>query len=269
MKRFKVFAIIFLFLITACSKKESHEFDPENIISNEEFLNHVASPGTKDSLGKSVSFGAQIFNIVQKDDEYIYYQAYINPAQLDKQVMVFIPLETPQLNEGEFVLVDGIINSEFLAESETGNLISALAIRAVNVEKSSFKDAVAPSLKTIEVSETLNHQDISVTLEKLEFSEFDTRIFVEITNNSDETISIFSHDFKLMQDDLTYSKADHFVLDYPEFDHRLKPKEKTFGIQSYAFMDYENIPSIKLEIKGIHSDHQKIDDFVFEVKISD
>lgn len=70
--------------------------------------------------------------------------------------------------------------------------------RSENVEKVSFAETFAPTKKTIKVNQTQEQRRYIVTLEKVELASEETRLYVNVKNESKNEILFYASDLKLI-----------------------------------------------------------------------
>src|SRR5829696_9148423 len=80
-----------------------------------------------------------------------------------------------------------------------GGTVTAVMVEADKVEHVSAVEAVDPAQKTIRVGKTLSDQGFSITLQKIEFGEKDTRAYVSAYNGTDNVASFYDFDAKIIQ----------------------------------------------------------------------
>lgn len=66
------------------------------------------------------------------------------------------------------------------------------------VEKATYIEAFAPTLKTINVNKEINQNGYVAKITKVEFAEKETRSYLSITNNTRENISLYKYNSKLV-----------------------------------------------------------------------
>lgn len=268
-KNLIILLLILLFVAGCAEQKDKYSFDSEKIVDENEFNSYVISPASDKAKGKSVKFGAEVFNVVDVDDGYSYYQIYSDPINHDGIVMLLVDKNEDNFKERDIIQVEGVIVGEYSGENLMGGKISSLAVRADNAQKSTFSEAIAPSLKTIEVNQKQTQNDFDIEIERIEFSEFETRLYLNATNNSKNKVSLYSFDVKVIASGKNYTEEGNFTADYPEIDSELSPNTSTEGIISYKPIEFDGLSNIEVIIEAPYSDdwEVKFEDYTFSIEL--
>lgn len=104
---------------------------------------------------------------------------------------------------------------------------------------------------------------------KLEFSEYDTRLYIKIENNSDSNVSLYSFDITMVIDGKNYIEEYSYYGDYPEIDSELTPNTHTEGIIAFKPLNFNDISKIRIIIDSPYSDNWDIEfqNYVFDFEI--
>lgn len=266
MRKLVILILASVMLFACGSKGQAISFDSENIISNEELITYIKNPSSADK-GKSVKFGAKVSNDVGIEKDKHYYQLTLDPKNYDLDLIIDIS-EDQELNVDEYVIVEGVIGGEFKGENMLGGLVTNLFVSSTTVKKSSFIDAIAPAKETININQSLEQNGVEITVNKLEISDIDSRLYVEIVNNSSSTISIYSFNVKIVANGKNYSEEYSFTEDYPEIDSELAPNTNTSGIITYVPLDVESLSDFTIIFDRPYANDWNIDfeDYIFSIK---
>ena len=104
-----------------------------------------------------------------------------------------------------------------------GANIQAPSILATLVEKSDYVIAFAPAIKVIEVNQEINQHGYSMTLERVEIAETETRAYLKIKNDSSSNIYFYSFDSVITQGANQISQEDNWEANYPEINSEILP----------------------------------------------
>ena len=75
---------------------------------------------------------------------------------------------------------------------------------------------MVPTIKSVELSRVTQDQlGYSITVEKVEFAEKETRVYVTIQNNGSSNFSAYSFNSKIIQNGKQYEEARNYSADYP------------------------------------------------------
>ena len=126
-------------------------------------------------------------------------------------------------------------------------------------------DAAAPTLKEIAVGQTQTQQGYSVTVDKVEFAETETRVYVTVNNGGDDNFHLYSFNAKLIQDNVQYEESPNYDADYPEIESDLLPGATSTGVIVFEPLEQKDF---KLYIEGYSDDYSvDFEDYTFDIKV--
>lgn len=266
-KLFTVLTII-LFLV-GCSSEKTYEFDKNTILDS--FEMEQAFSNSKDNKGKSVEFSGRIFNEIQQDDGFIYYQIFRDFEKSDKSTAIRVKKELAgDISIDSFVLVNGVILGEMQAKNAFNADISSPIIDVNEIVVGTFDQTVAVANKTININKEESQNGHSVSLERIEFSDYDTRLFLTVKNDSNDKVSLYPFNASLVVNGRNYKEEYNYYIDYPEIDSELQPGTESKGVISFPKMDSNNLGTIKVIFERPYSSNWETDfnDYVFEISIN-
>lgn len=111
----------------------------------------------------------------------------------------------------------------------------------------------------------ITQHGVSVTLNKVEFADNKTRIYMSIENKSKDKFSFYSFNTKITQNSKQYEEESNYYAGYEEIKSDILPGVKEEGIIAFKNIDQANF---KLLCEG-NSDNYSLDfaDFVFDVEV--
>lgn len=95
------------------------------------------------------SFIGKVFITPEKDDDGVYLQVYADPQNSEHNTIVAFEDPDFEVNDGDYVKIDGIVKDEFKGENMLGGSVIAPLITAKSIEVISYVDAVAPTIETL------------------------------------------------------------------------------------------------------------------------
>ena len=150
--------------------------------------------------GKYVKLSGKIFNGPDTAENYVAYQAW-HDIQNSSMDFVF-GMENPEeeFATDDYVVVDGQIVGTFEGTNAFGTTIECPQINAVSIEKQSYIDAVVPTIKEIVPENAISEQNgISLKVDKVEFAETETRVYVTEANASSTKFNMWVYSIKITQ----------------------------------------------------------------------
>lgn len=171
----------------------------------------------------------------------------------------------PNIKEGDYVRVKGLYLGTTSYKSTIGLNISAQKVKAEQVDKSSYMEAIAPANKVIDLNQTKAQHRYSITLEKVEFAEEETRLFVKVENNGKAAFRFYDFNVVILQGTKQYEEASNYEADYPEIQSEIRKGIKEEGIIAFPAIAQEDF---KIEIEAHSEDYDEdFEDFVFDIKV--
>lgn len=252
--------IIFIMGLTACGVSSSKD---HSLLSKEEFEQMYVNADQFED--RSIDFYGQITNGPKEDRDGIYVQVNADPKNNEKNTFVYGNSFSSFVNakENDFIHVTGTVIDKYRYRTTYGTYTSAPAISANKIEKSMFID---PTLSTIEVNKSIKQKGYIMTLQKVEFAEEETRIYMAIENKSKNTINYYDFYTKLVQENKQYEPTtDSVSYTYPALQSEILPGMKTEGILTFSKVDSST--DLTLIAKGSAEDFS-IEYNPFKFKIS-
>lgn len=215
MKKFLIAAIslVMVFAFFGCGSGGSDSAEKEYIDQAE--ISKVF--GDPDAYkGKYIKIAGQVFN-TDRDGDTVAVQAWYDVENYEEDFIAYINSDE-SFKTDDFIIVDGVIEGTFSGENAFGGEIATVQINADSIEKSTYAEAIAPATETREVNKEVTEADATLTVSKVEFAESETRIYVELNNKSDYTVSAYTGSARIVQDGKQYDADYNYEADYPEID---------------------------------------------------
>lgn len=232
-------------------------------ISDSEIGQLFAAPD--DFEGRTFEFTGRVLQ-VEKDSDGLAIQAFYDIENYDKNVITYYSDSSLKVAEDDFISVKGTILGEFTGENAFGGAISAPMVEAKSVKVVDYQTAAAPAKKELTLTDqTVEQHGYSVTIDKIEFAESETRVYVTVANNGSATFSLYSFDAKLVQDGKQLDIQDNYEAGYPELSSDLKVGATTSGIVCFPAIDEKDF-SLSFSAYSENYD-ETINDFEFNIAV--
>ncbi len=194
--------------LTACGGTNlSDEATEEEMdyVSSEEIPDVFSDPDAY--AGRYIVLTGQISKTIDSEEtqEQQAFQAYFDTQAYTGDYVVYCSREIP-VTENEYIAVEGKIVGAEPFETLFGEQRNILTIEAVSVTEKSYIDIVTPAIAVVMPQDaTASQHDISVTVDKVEFAEDETRIWITMQNDSDKAVDIYPKNSLLLQDGAQYA----------------------------------------------------------------
>lgn len=259
--------------ITACDDNSSEPVGKEQskepvYLEETEIADLFSNP--EDYKGKYVKLSGKIFNKPNSDKGTVAYQVWHDTQNSDKDFLFFTDNASESYSVDDYIVVDGRITGTFEGENAFGGSVKCPTIEAVSVEKQSYIDAVVPTITEITPENAISEQHgISLKVDKVEFAEKETRIYLTETNSSTDKFSMWIYDIKLLQNgqqiEQDMASFSAYEGNYAELSSDILPNASSSGVLVFPPMD--SSASFQIYAEG-HSDNYELDFQPFIIDIT-
>lgn len=192
-------------------------------------------------------------------------QIWADPEKSEKNTIIYVNSENLDVKEGDYVKVVGIVGEVLEGENSFGGSVSAPTVHAREFEKISYKDAVSPAIKTVDVNQTKTQYGYSVTVQKIEFAEKETRVYIKVENKGSDKFSLYSFYSVISQEGKQFKEQDNWDANYPKIDTDLLKGNYTEGVIAFPTLADK---SFKLTLEGSSDNFdEEIKPFVFNIEV--
>jgi hypothetical protein len=281
MKKIFLYALFVLSLaLTACSSQESTSDDgetkndaddvaevnseskkSETPLSKDEFEKMYSDP--IEYKGSQVEFYAKIFVEPEKDSDGTYLQAYVNNNS-DRNIIIAINDPNSEVKIDDAILVKGTVEDVFEGENLMGGTITAPMILADNIEVVDYASAFSPALKIVEINKEMEQHGYLLKVNKMEVAEKETRLYLTVENKSQDTITFYDFNSKIIVDNKQLEPTSNYESNYPELQSEILPGIVTEGI--IVFPAVSETGNVKLYLEGSSEDYMlDFEPFQFDI----
>lgn len=215
--------------------------------------------------GFEMSFEGIVFVDPERDSNGVYLQVFADPENHEKNTIVAIDDPDFDVEMDDYVHVEGVITDTFKGTNAFGGDVSAPVVVADMIEVVDYVDAISPTLETIEVDQSINQHGYDMHVDKVEMAENMTRLYITITNNTEDYIHFYSFDSRLLIDNKQLEEEFGFYeADFPELQSEILPGVETEGVIIFPPVDLDT-DKMTFHAEG-SSDNYDLDfkPFVFE-----
>lgn len=235
----------------------------EKVFLNDDEIDSMFT-NPEDYKDKYVTLTGIIFTEPEVDGDVMVLQVFADPENSEQNFIVHCP--KLDVKTDDYVKITGYIDGEFEGENVFGGVVTGPVIISEEVEKTDYISAIKPTIQTIDVNQTKTSHDVSFTIQKIEFAEDQTRIYLAIDNQSKYTYTYYSFDTKIVQDSKQYEENDDYNLDDYDIANEILSGVKSEGIITFDKIDSSNDFRIQLSGSSDNYDWDQ-DNISFEIKI--
>ena len=222
-----------------------------------EYVDNIDAVATKpeDYKGKYIKFYG-IVSTVEDDDDFYGCQVYVD---LDYNNSVLLEIPKDVMNEApksdDFLSIDAKVEDSRNGQTIMGVDSTWAYLKADSVEKTTYLDSFGKAETTWDFTDkSIDQNGVKVDVTKVEFAKDETRFYVTVTNNSSDTMNLWTSSAKVIQNgqqkDQSYG---NYWGDYPEVSSDIIPGASSSGILVFDAMDPSDL---QLYIEGSSDDWQ-------------
>jgi len=249
------------------SKKEEKEPEKKEYIEESQISEIFTNPD--DFKGKYVVLTGQIFVDPEKDGDTLGIQAWHDPDNVQNNFVIHYK-GTENVKTNDYIKVDGKIAGTFEGENMFGGTVTAPLIESDSIEVMSYMDAIVPALQEITPENAIAEQTgLSFKVDKVEFAEKETRVYITETNSSPDSCTISVYDIKILQNgqqiNQDSSSMSTYNGNYAELPYDLLSGASASGVLVFPAMD--SSASFQVHIEAF-SDNWEIQFSPFVIDVS-
>lgn len=247
-------ALAIVMCFTACGETDTSQ------ITKDEMDEFYSDPDS--FTGRTIELTGQISD-VEKDGTTVYLQMYHDIENYDENtVIIYENDKKTKFKDDEYIKVEGSVDGEFKGENILGGEVTAPQITADKVEKISVIDAF-PASKTVEVDKTITKGKYSVTLEKVDWTDDETRVYLTVKNDGSSTFESYPDQGVIVQDSKQYEINDKYRYDSPSSE--IKAGATSEGVVAFDKIDKSDFT---YSFEGYDNDYNELE-FKFDVTVKD
>ena len=185
-------------VLTGYGGEEKQE-EPEEIVYLEESEIDSLFTNPDEYAGKYVKLSGQLLDAPETDGEITAIQAWHDIENYSQNFIIQTDAADGIENQ-DYVWVDGKIDGTFSGENAFGGSVECPLIVDATVTKGSYMEIVVPTIAEITPAASQDQNGIVVTVDKVEYAENETRVYVTINNGTDYNFSCGTYSAKLLID---------------------------------------------------------------------
>lgn len=191
----------------------------------------------KKYLSHCVTLYGKIFAGPDYYDDVFQLLLYGDPQNYGKMFYVYYNADDEAfdqgLQQGDIIQVTGTLDN---AVDEDGNFVDTPfvpVIGAKSIEKVEYAQAFSKPLKTVEKEQSKTQYGYQVKIDRIEFAEDETRLYMTVVNHGSGEFSVSSYRAKMLKDGAQYEGQPNYIADYPQLSSDLMPGLQTEGVMTF------------------------------------
>lgn len=179
-----------------------------------------------------ISKAGKIGHVIEEGYGYKAVVVYTDVDNYDDDMIVVLYGEDINVDVGDYIKYTGIVMSSRQVKS-FGYLNYRLGVRTTSWSESNYIDCVRPTLDTIDINQTQEQFGYVINIEKMEFADKESRLYLSIENNGSDKFSVYDFNVVISQNNKQYDGIYNYDAEYPKIQSELLVGNKTEGIIAY------------------------------------
>ena len=214
-------------------------------------------------LGYYVNVKGMVFQNLGNNGESKGVHIWIDPDNCEKNMMIHSTTDE-SFKGGDYIVCSGYIKEINSYTNAYGTELSVPLIYSTDLRKATYIEVMSPTVATIAPDNLIYEKHgYSIAVDKVEFAENETRIYLTVANNSGTALYVDTGSSIIIQNGRQYNSQTNYTANYAEIPYNLSEGVTASGVVAFpAIDDAEFEYSIK-----IHSDDigEGFDSVTFEI----
>lgn len=237
------------------------KFDKEGNPVFVEMTNEVYT-NAKEYRGYHVQIKGQVFQVIGDNGNTKGIQIWLDPETCEQNLMIYYSSDV-EIKQDDYIVCTGYIDSLHKYSNSYGAKLYVPLVISADLQKATYIDVMAPTTATV-TPENLKQEKhgYSISIDKVEFSERETRVYATATNNGSATLNIFNP--IIVQNGKQYESKSNYEANYDEI-----PFELVTGVSSSGIIVFPALSTDDFELSiEVMSDAYEEDLRQFTFKIT-
>lgn len=222
-------------------------------------------------VGKYIKFSG-VASVTDESDDSYGLQVYLDTNYNDS-VLVEVPkdLVSEPISADDYVSVDARIEESYDGQTVMGADATWAYLTAIGIEKTTYMDAFAPTVKELTPNVSAEQNGFSITINKVEYADQETRVYLTIANSSEYTTSYGVYSIRLIQDgqqiEQDQSSNSAYMEDYPKLSYDVSAGASTSGVLVFPTIDQTK--NFQVIVPDIYSDNYELEfsDYTLDIVV--
>ena len=202
-------------------------------------------------LGYYVAVKGKVFQNLGDNGETRGIQVWIDPANCEQNMMIHYTT-SESFQNGDYVICTGYIKEIHTYTNTYGTELSVPLLYSTDLKSASYIEVMSPTVSSI-IPKNLKYEKYgySVTLDKVEFAENETRLYLTVTNNGNATLYVDTDSSVIVQKGKQYNSVTNYDAEYEEVPYNLNKGATASGIVVFPAINNDTFKYVM----RLHSDN--------------
>lgn len=224
-------------------------------LTNEVYTN------ANDYLGYYIDIKGKVFQVMSDNGIVKGIQVWLDPDSCEQNIMIYYDTAT-EVKHGDYISCTGYIKSITEYKNAYDAKLYVPTVYSKDLIVSTYIDVMRPTIDIINFDE-LKYEKFgySISIEKIEFSDVETRVYANVTNNGKS--ALYVNDPVIVQNGKQYNSSSNYEANYTEIPYEVVKGASCSGLIVFPAIDNTDF---KLKI-NLHSDNydEEFDEFTFKI----
>lgn len=203
----------------------------------------------KKYLGYHINVKGKVFQVIGDNGNFKGVQVWLDPETCEQNLMIYFNNDV-EVKQGDYIMCTAYFGSVTKYKNAYNAELHVPLVYSTDLKKSTYMEVVAPATDTI-IPENLKQEKLgySISIDKIEFAEKETRVYATAINNGKAVLNI--GDSVIVQSGKQYNSKTNYDADYDEM-----PYEIVKGASSSGVIVFPPIQNNEFQLTiNIHSDN--------------
>lgn len=241
---------------------------PKPRLSNDnwDYVLSEARGAQKSHIGSSVDIRGSVTQVISTSATESQFAIKTSPELSIGENTIILAGTNLQLAEDQWVRVQGVLHSYWNSEHTFGTELNLPVVDAHSVTVIT-REEVFPAIRAVPVDQSISQHGLIITLEKLEITDSETRLYIHAKNTSPDKAFLYAQDAVLVQGTQQIKRKYVYDQKVEEPDTTLVSGTETQGVLLFEPASPDSSP-VKLVWEGPHTDDYSLTFDDWEWKMS-
>lgn len=261
MRKSILVAVLCLIVLVAGCSNQSVQSTSTEVLNNSDVAQMLSESGKYE--GAAVELTGRVFVNPERNSDMIAIQMFMDPKSSSGNVIVQYSKPDCQVKKDDYIKVTGTFEKVFEGQNAFGAKISAPLVKAANIEIVSYEEVMAPTIKEIQSGQTIDQMGLVIKVEKIEIASEETRVYVNVKNNTANKAYISIYDAKMVQNGKQFKRQDNYLAKYPQLPYDMLANVEASGIIVFEPIDAKS-KTASFQIEAHSDDYSaKFNPYIF------
>lgn len=185
-------------------------------------------------LGYYVNVKGKVFQNLGDNGETKGVHVWIDPDNCEQNLMIHYTTDE-SLKDGDYIICTGYIKEIYSYTNAYGTELTVPLIYSTDLRSATYIEVMSPTVETISLDNLIyQHFGCSIAINKVEFAENETRLYLTAINNSNATMYVDTDASVIIQNGKQYNSKINYMADYEVIPYSLRKGTTASGVVVFS-----------------------------------